>query len=144
VQLPCHGRPRSGCASSTGAGSQRARGSAALQAGFEPSEFAYLLARAAAAPRGRRAASVLRDRIDQRINGRGLLAAVAASIATRVQLLPEVIDVSIVPTAAGTLGLLFATYAPPAVSTTTDSAGLRCSATSSVVASRCSHCCWRS
>lgn len=40
----------------------------------------------------------------------GCAAAVVAAVATRVQLLPEVIDLSIVPTAAGTVGLLFAGY----------------------------------
>jgi hypothetical protein len=43
----------------------------------------------------------------------GALAALAAAlgaVATRVQLLPEVIDLSLVPTAAGAVGLLFAAY----------------------------------
>jgi hypothetical protein len=44
--------------------------SAALQAGFEPSEFAYLLARAAAEPLPGKAALVLRVRTAQRNNGR--------------------------------------------------------------------------
>jgi len=35
---------------------------------------------------------------------------VVAALATRVRLLPEVIDISIVPTGAGTVWLLFATY----------------------------------
>lgn len=38
----------------------------------------------------------------------GLVAAIAAAIATRLQLLPEVIDISIVPTAAGFGGLFAA------------------------------------
>ena len=38
----------------------------------------------------------------------GFAAAVGAAIATRVQLLPEVIDLSLVPTAAGAGGLLAA------------------------------------
>ena len=40
----------------------------------------------------------------------GLLAAVAAAIATRVRLLPEVIDVSIILTGAGLGALAFTTY----------------------------------
>lgn len=44
--------------------------SAALDAGFGPSEFAYLLARSAAEPQPGKAARVLRDRIAQRTNGR--------------------------------------------------------------------------
>lgn len=38
----------------------------------------------------------------------GFAAAVVAAIATRVQLLPEVIDLSLVPTAAGAVGLFAA------------------------------------
>jgi hypothetical protein len=40
----------------------------------------------------------------------GFAAALAAAVATRVQLLPDVIDLSLVPTAAGAVGLLFAAY----------------------------------
>jgi hypothetical protein len=44
----------------------------------------------------------------------GLLAAAAtaviAAIATRVRLLPEVIDISIIPTIAGTASIAFTTY----------------------------------
>jgi hypothetical protein len=40
----------------------------------------------------------------------GLAAAIATLVATRVQLLPDVIDLSLVPTAAGAVGLLFAAY----------------------------------
>ena len=40
----------------------------------------------------------------------GLSAAVVAAIATRVRLLPEVIDVSIILTGAGLGGLAFTTY----------------------------------
>ena len=40
----------------------------------------------------------------------GFATAIAAAIATRVQLLPELIDISIVPTSAGSVGLLFAGY----------------------------------
>jgi hypothetical protein len=40
----------------------------------------------------------------------GLLAAVVAAIATRVRVLPEVIDVSIILTGAGLGGLAFTTY----------------------------------
>ena len=39
-----------------------------------------------------------------------LAAAVAALIATRVRVLPEVIDISIIPTAAGTASMAFSTY----------------------------------
>jgi hypothetical protein len=42
--------------------------------------------------------------------GAAIVTAVAAAIATRLQLLPDVIDVSIVPTAAGLGGLVFASY----------------------------------
>jgi hypothetical protein len=38
------------------------------------------------------------------------LAAIAASIATRVELLPDVIDVTTIPTGAGLFGLLFSFY----------------------------------
>jgi hypothetical protein len=40
----------------------------------------------------------------------GLFATIAAAVATRVRLVPEVIDFTIVPNAAGTFGLLFALY----------------------------------
>jgi hypothetical protein len=39
-----------------------------------------------------------------------LTAAVIASIASSVRLLPEVIDISIVPTCSGVVSLLFTTY----------------------------------
>jgi hypothetical protein len=40
----------------------------------------------------------------------GVLAAFVASMATRVQVLPEVIDVSIIPMLSGLLSLIFTTY----------------------------------
>lgn len=40
----------------------------------------------------------------------GIAAAIALSLATRVRLLPEVIDVSIVPTGSGVGSLFFAGY----------------------------------
>jgi hypothetical protein len=44
----------------------------------------------------------------------GCAAAVVAAVATRVQLLPEVIDLSIVPTAAGSTGCCLPATARPA------------------------------
>lgn len=40
----------------------------------------------------------------------GVIAIVAVAVATRLRLLPEVIDISIVPTGAGVCSLLFAAY----------------------------------
>jgi hypothetical protein len=42
--------------------------------------------------------------------GAAIATAVAAALATRLQLLPDVIDVSLVPTAAGLGALVFAFY----------------------------------
>jgi hypothetical protein len=38
------------------------------------------------------------------------VAVIVAAVATRVQLLPDVIDISIIPTGAGVMSLVFVTY----------------------------------
>jgi hypothetical protein len=60
--------------------------------------------------------------------------AVVAALATRVQLLPDVIDISIIPTGSGVGSLIFVFYGALRRSARIASAGSRCSARSSAAA----------
>jgi hypothetical protein len=71
-----------------------------------------------------------------------IVTAVVAAIATRVQLLPDVIDVSIILTGSGLGSLVLVSYGALRASVRTASAGSRCLAPCSAAARR--HSPWRS